>query len=120
MLAMLATLSFRITDDADDRTRCSLLARTVMPGKGRTSRVQTSDKRASSRALSPLEGARTGTREVVVSRDCDLLICDFNTGAGASFSMLVFFKMTWYSGDLGPTVVARCIEILRAIVPCGR
>ena len=119
-LAMLATLSLRITEDAEDRTRCSLRARTVIPGKGRTSRVHTSERRASRRARSPRDGARTGMREFVVSRDCDLLMDDFEADTVASLSTLVFFRMTWHSGDLGPTVVARWIEIRRVTVPVLR
>jgi hypothetical protein len=34
-----------------------------------------------------------------------------------SFRTLVFLRMTWHSGDFGPTVVALCIDILRATVP---
>ena len=69
LLVMLTTLNFRIMDDADARTSCSLLDRVVIPGKGSTSLVQTSDRRASSRALSPREGASTGIRLFVVSSD---------------------------------------------------
>jgi hypothetical protein len=52
-LAMLVTLSFRITVLAEDRTICSLLDRLVMPGKGSRSRLQTSARSASSLARSP-------------------------------------------------------------------
>ena len=107
VLAMLVTLNFRIMDDAEERTACSLLARAVMPGKGRTSRVQTSDTRASSRARSPGEGARTGTRPVVASNDCERLIEVDGVLIVGSFSMVVFFKMICDNGDFGPTVVAR-------------
>lgn len=68
-LAMLATLNLRIIDDAEALTMCSLLDRFVMPGNGRISRLQTSDKRASSRARSPRDGASTGIRVLVVSSD---------------------------------------------------
>lgn len=33
---------------------------------------------------------------------------------------LVFLRMTWYSGDLGPTVVALWMESLLAMVPVMR
>ena len=69
LLAMLTTLSLRITDDADARTRCSLLDRAVIPGKGRISRVQTSARSASSRARSPRAGASTSMRVFVVRSD---------------------------------------------------
>ena len=69
VLAMLATLSFLIIDVADALTRCSLLDRAVIPGNGRMSRVHTSDRRASSRALSPRDGAMTGTRLFMVDKD---------------------------------------------------
>ena len=117
VLAMLVTLNFRIIDDADERTACSLLARAVMPGKGKIPRVQTSATRASSRALSPGDGARTGSRPVVVSNDCERLIDAVVVLLVDSFSMVVFFNMTWDIGDLAPTVVARCMDILRATVP---
>jgi hypothetical protein len=71
---MPTALSFRITDDADARTRCSLRDRAVIPGNGSTSRVQTSASRASSRARSARGGASTGMRLFVVSSDWDLLI----------------------------------------------
>jgi hypothetical protein len=87
-------LSLRIINDADARTRCSLLDRAVIPGNGNTSRVQTSDKRASTRALSAREGARTGIRLFVVKSDCDLFIREAGPEAGDSFSALVFFRMT--------------------------
>lgn len=69
LLVMLTTLSFRIMDDAEALTSCSLRDRAVIPGKGRMSRVQTSDSRASSRARSSRDGARTGSRVLVVRRD---------------------------------------------------
>lgn len=68
-LVMLATLSFRMTDDADDRTRCSFRARPVMPGNGSTSLLQTSVNRFSILALSLRAGANTGSRALVVSND---------------------------------------------------
>jgi hypothetical protein len=94
VLVMLTTLSFRITDDADARTSCSLLERAVIPGKGKMSLVQTSDKRASSRALSAREGASTGMRLFVVRSDCDLLIWEPWREVEASLTTLVFFSMT--------------------------
>jgi len=69
VLAMLATLSFLIIEVADRLTEWSLLYRAVIPGNGRMSRVHTSDRRASSRALSPRDGARTGIRLFVVDKD---------------------------------------------------
>jgi hypothetical protein len=36
---------------------------------------------------------------------------------GASLLKLVFFNITWHNGDFGPTVVALCMDILRAMVP---
>lgn len=113
---MLTTLSLRITDDAEARTSCSLLDRVVIPGNGKTSLVQTSERRASSRARSAREGASTGIR-LFVKSDCDLLIWDPRLDADASFATLVFFRTTWQSGDLDPTVVARWIETSLAMVP---
>lgn len=52
-----------------------------------------------------------------MSSDCDRLMGEFDAELHASFMTLVFFRITWQSGDFGPTVVARCIDILRAIVP---
>jgi hypothetical protein len=93
---MLTALSLRIIDDADARTRCSLLDRAVIPGKGRTSRVQTSESRASSRARSARAGASTGTRLLVVSNDCDRLIGVLLLEiVGPSLAALVFLRMTW-------------------------
>lgn len=93
---MLTALSLRIMDDADDRTRCSLLDRAVIPGKGRISRVQTSESRASRRARSARAGARTGTRLLVVSSDCDRLIWVLLPAVvGPSLAALVFLRMTW-------------------------
>ena len=37
--------------------------------------------------------------------------------AGASLITLVFLRITWHNGDLGPTVVALCIDIFLAMVP---
>jgi hypothetical protein len=36
----------------------------------------------------------------------------------ASHTTLVFLRITWHRGVLGPTVVARCTDILLAMVPC--
>src|SRR3954454_16114960 len=44
LLAILATLSFRIIELAEARTGCSLRLRPVIPGYGRISRVQTSHR----------------------------------------------------------------------------
>jgi hypothetical protein len=90
---MLTALSLRIIEDAEARTRCSLRDRAVIPGKGSTSRVQTSERRASSRARSARAGASTGVRVVVVSSDCDLLIDWLD--ADRSWAALVFLRMTW-------------------------
>lgn len=116
VLAMLATLSLRITECADVRMRCSFRARTVIPGKGSTSRVHTSDSNASSRALSPRDGANIGTRPLVASRDCERLMLAL-TEDRASFSTLVLRIMTLHNGDLGLTVIALWMDILRAIPP---
>lgn len=106
-LVRLATLSFLITVDADVRTRCSLWDRVVMPGNGRISRLQTSASSASSRARSLREGASTGIRAFVVSRDWERLMVDaVEALLVVSRTMLVFFSTTWHSGDLAPTVVA--------------
>lgn len=70
---MLATLSFRMTDEAELRTRCSLRDRVVMPGNGRMSRLHTSLRSASILALSLRGGASVGIRWFVVSSDWDLL-----------------------------------------------
>jgi hypothetical protein len=72
-LAKLATLSFLITVDAELRTKFSPRDFTVILGNGRTSLLHTSDKSASSRALSPLGGARTGIRVAVVNTECERL-----------------------------------------------
>lgn len=104
-LVMLVTLSLRIIECADVRMRCSFRALTVIPGNGRISRVQTSDSSASSRALSPRDGASTGTRPLVASRDCERLITAL-TGACTSFSRLVLRTTTLHKGDFGLTVVA--------------
>lgn len=73
-LAMLVTLSFLIIECADVRIRCSFRARTVTPGNGRISRVHTSERSTSNRALSPRDGASTGTRPLGASRDWERLI----------------------------------------------
>lgn len=72
-LAKLATLSFLITVDAELRIKFSPRDFTVILGNGRTSLLHTSDKSASSRALSPLGGARTGIRVAVVNKECERL-----------------------------------------------
>lgn len=113
---MLVTLSLRIMECAELRMRCSFRARAVIPGKGKISRVHTSESRASSLALSPREGASTGSRPLVASRDCVRLMVALDED-NASLSTLVFLTMTWHSGVFGPTVVALWIDILRAIVP---
>jgi hypothetical protein len=113
---MLATLSFLIIELAEALTRCSLLVRPVIPGKGRISRVQTSDIRFSRRTLSVREGASTGIRFVVRS-DWDLFMLIDDTEWEISRKELVFLIMTWHNDDFGPTVVALGIEIRRAIVP---
>jgi hypothetical protein len=56
-------------------------------------------------------------RELVVKNDCDRLMAldafaviadgDADDEPDASLRMLVFLRITWQSGDLGPTVVAR-------------
>lgn len=99
-LAMLATLSFLITEEALERTRCSLRERTVIPGKGRASRVHTSDKIASSLDRSPLEGERIVTRlSGGATSDCDLwrrvLADTVATATELSLSTVVFFRTTW-------------------------
>lgn len=112
LLVILATLSLRIIECAEVRTKYSLRARLVIPGKGRISFVQTSARIFSSLIRSARAGARTGIR-FVVSRDCDLLMAVYDD---PSLQAFVFFMITWQR-LVGPTVVARCIDILRAIVP---
>lgn len=68
-LAKLATLSFLMTVDAELRTRFSPRDFTVILGNGRTSLLHTSDRSASSRALSPLGGASTGILIVVANKE---------------------------------------------------
>lgn len=105
---MLATLSFLITVDAEARTRCSLRARVVMPGKGRTSRLQTSASSASRRARWLRAGDSTEIRACVARRDCErLMVKAAEALQVGSRTMLVFFSTTWHRGDFGPTVVAR-------------
>lgn len=106
VLAMLVTLSLRIMECADERIRCSFRARAVMPGKGKISRVQTSDNSASNLALSALGGVSTGTRPLVARRDWERLIVAFADDK-MSFSRVVFRRIMLHKGDLGPTVVAR-------------
>lgn len=91
VLAILATLSLRIIEDAEERTRCSPRLRHGIPGNGSTSFVQTSERRDSRRALSPRGGARIGTLPFVVNSDCDLLI---GATAGISLATLVPFIRT--------------------------
>lgn len=117
-LAMLATLNFRITVLAELRTRCSLRDLLFMLGNGSTSRLQMSDIKVSSRALSPRGGAITGMRGfAVVSNDCERLIDELEVPSEPSRITLVFLRITWHKGDFGPTVVARWIDIRRATVP---
>ena len=78
-------------------------------------RDQTSAKMRSKRILSLLEGAKMGMR-FVASSDWDLFITALELVA-VSLSALVFLMMTWQSGDLGPTVVARWIDMRRTEVP---
>lgn len=116
LLAILATLSLRIIELADARTRCSLRARVVIPGNGMISEVQTSASRCSILILSTREGARTGIRFVVRS-DWDLLI---ELGAVDSLHALVFLMITWKRPVIDPTVVALWIDSLLAVVPTSR
>lgn len=116
VLVMLVTLSLRIIDCAEVRIICSLRARVVIPGKGRDSRVHTSESKASSLALSPRDGASTGIRPLVARRDCVRLMAGLEEET-VSFSTLVFRTTTWQSGVFGPTVVALWMESLRAMVP---
>jgi hypothetical protein len=112
---MLTALNFFITDEAEERTRCSLRDLAVIPGSGSTSRLQTSDNRASILDRSARSGARTGMRWLAAN-DCDRMIDD-EPGCGASLMTQVFLRITCEILDLGPMVVARCIEYLLAIVP---
>lgn len=106
-LAMLATLSLRIMEEAEERTKCSPRALVVMPGNGNTSRLHTSVSKASRRARSLRGGARTGTR-CVASRDWErFMVRIVEPSLVASRAALVFFRITWHNGDFGPTVVAR-------------
>jgi hypothetical protein len=93
LLAMLATLSFLIIELADARTRCSFRARPLIPGKGRTSRLQTSESRASSRILSARGGAKTGMR-LDARRDCDRLIEALDVLWSIFLQAFVFLIMT--------------------------
>lgn len=93
-LVRLAALSFRIMVDAELRTRCSLLDRVVIPGKGKILRLQTSAKIASKRARSAQGGTRTGIREFVVRSDCERLIGNGRFPGEVSLTMLVFFRIT--------------------------
>jgi hypothetical protein len=93
LLAMLATLSFLIIELADARTRCSLRVRPFIPGKGRMSRLQTSESSPSSRIRSARDGARTGMR-FVVSRDCDRFIEALDVVWSIFLQAFVFLIMT--------------------------
>jgi hypothetical protein len=106
LLAILATLSFLIIELAEALTRCSPLARPLIPGNGKISRLQMSETKLSSLALSTRDGASTGIR-LVDKSDCDLLIGIDDEACEFSFRALVFLMITWHSDDLGPTVVAR-------------
>jgi hypothetical protein len=116
-LVMLATLSLRIIDEAEERTRCSLRALVVMPGNGSESRLHTSVIKASSRARSLRGGASMGTRCVAIKERERLMERTAEPSLPVSRTALVFFTMTWHNGDLGPTVVARWIDNRRATVP---
>lgn len=94
VLVMLATLNFRIMVEAELRTRFSLLARLVIPGKGRIFRLQTSASSDSSRARSFRDGARTGTLVLVVRSDWDRLMGELEIALEGSFIVVVFFSMT--------------------------
>ena len=93
-LVMLATLSFLFIAEAELRTKCSLLDRFVMPGKGSTVRLQTSARRASRRARSPRAGARTGILAFVVRSDCERLIGVPGPALDGSRTVVVFFSIT--------------------------
>ncbi|KAG5944182.1 hypothetical protein E4U53_006922 [Claviceps sorghi] len=73
-LAILITLSFRMTVEADVRTNFSLRIRVETPGKGKISRLQTSASSVSNRARSILGGDRTDTRDFVDNSDCERLM----------------------------------------------
>lgn len=117
-LAMLVTLSFLIKVDAELRTKSSLRDRVAIPGSGSISRLQTSVSKHSSLTRSLRGGTSTGIRDLVVSKDRERLI-GINTAVLLELSRIfaVFFKITWHIADLGPTVVARCMDICLAIVP---
>lgn len=101
----LVTLSFLMTDEA--RTKCSLRVLPAMLGNGKTSLLQISDISPSSRARSARDGVRTGSR-LFVRRDWDRLMARPEVDVPApSLATLVFFRTTWHSGVLEPTVVAR-------------
>jgi hypothetical protein len=93
LVVMLATLSLRIMELADARTRCSLLVRPGSPGNGRISRDQTSESKFSSLALSLRDGVSIGIR-LVVRRDWDRLIVELDAECGISFIPLVFLIIT--------------------------
>jgi hypothetical protein len=93
---ILRTLSFLLIELADAFTKYSLLDRAVIPGNGRISRDHTSDSSASSRALSPRGGARIGMRVFVFRRlrDMERLMDVLDVEGGASFTTLVFLRIT--------------------------
>ena len=93
LLAILATLSFRMMELADALVRISLRTRPDIPGYGSISRVQTSARIASKRTRSVRAGARMGTR-LVVRSDCDLLMDADDIGCEASLAEFVFLIMT--------------------------
>ncbi len=55
---------------------------------------------------------------MVVRSDCDLLMDDW-VEVGPSFAALVFLRITWQSGDLGPMVVARWIDTFLVMAPAA-
>lgn len=115
-LAMLATLSFRITVDADDLTKLSDRDRGPIPGNGRASRVHTSDKRTSSLVLSLLGGARTGTR--VAKTDWErFTAADTDVPAALFFVAQVFLTTTCDDGAFEPSVAALCTVMRGTILP---
>lgn len=109
--AILITLSFLITVEADVRTNFSLRIRVETPERGKISRLHTSPSSVSSRARSILGGDRTDTRVLVDNSECDRLIF----GEVVLLPLLVvrslvFFSMTWYNGGMGQLVVALRVD----------
>lgn len=105
--AILVTLSFLITVEADALTDLSLERRVEIPGKGRISRLQTSVSSASNRARSILQGDRNDSRVLVDKSECERLM--FSAVASPTLlcmTSLVFFNITWYKAGLGQLVVA--------------